>query len=82
MLELSGSGRYCERVDYNRKPSRIVTLSASVLKMPASARGMAASGHDAIFLRGFDDRDIPIGVFGVLTATPNLYQIKPYAIWR
>ncbi|HPT24810.1 MAG TPA: hypothetical protein PLZ95_00220 [Bryobacteraceae bacterium] len=82
LLELGGGSYHHYGDDYFKRPTRVVTLSASLLKMPASTRGMGASGHDARFFRGFSGRGIPLGVFGVLTATPSYFQIKPYAIWR
>jgi hypothetical protein len=84
ILEKCRAGEYEYRDDYYKlkKPSRLVTISASILKMPTSSRGMAPSGHDAIFFRGFGGREIPLGLFGSMTATPKYFQIKPYAIWR
>ena len=81
LLELGTAGAYRYGDDYYKKPNRVVTLSANISKMPTSARGMSGTGHDAVFFRGFNGRDVPLGVFGILTATPNYYQIKPYAIW-
>jgi len=83
LLEKGGAGDYDDRDDYyKRQLNRVVKMSASILKMPGSSNGMAMTGHDAILLRGFRGRAVPLGVFGLLTATPGYFQIKPYAIWR
>jgi hypothetical protein len=80
ILEKGDSVDYEYRDVYFKRPSRIVTVSASILKMPMSSRGMARAGHDSILFRG--GRDVPLGLFGAMTATPSCFQIKPYAIWR
>ena len=67
---------------YYKTPSLRVILSASVTKMRAYGGKMAVTGHDAIYFRGFGGRQIPLGVFGIMTATPRYFQIKPFAIWR
>jgi hypothetical protein len=82
VLEKGGVSDYEYGDGYYKAPSRPVTLSASVLKMPTSAGGMANTGHDAGLFRGFAGLKIPLGVFGALSATPSYFQIKPYAIWR
>ncbi len=83
ILEKGGPGDHDYRDDYYRQLlDRPVTLSASILKMPNSSGGMSRAGHDAMLFRGFGGRNVPLGLFGSLTATPSYYQIKPYAIWR
>jgi hypothetical protein len=83
LLEKGGADDYEDRDDYYKKQlDRPVKISASVLKMPGSSGGMALTGHDAGLLRGFRGRRVPLGVFGSVTATPDYFQLKPYAIWR
>lgn len=83
ILEKGGTGDYEYADDYYRRSlDRTVTMSASILKMPGSSAGMARSGHDATFFRGFGGKKVPLGLFGTVTATPMYYQVKPYAIWR
>jgi hypothetical protein len=82
ILEKGGPDDYEYGDDYYKRSDLRVTLSASVSKMRMSAGRMAATGHMAVFLRGFKGRRIPMGIFGIMSATPDYFQIKPYAIWR
>jgi hypothetical protein len=74
ILEKGGAFDYEPGDNYYKKEllSRLVKLSASILKMPAASR---------VLFRGFGGRRVPLGVFGAITATPAYFQIKPYAIW-
>jgi hypothetical protein len=81
VLEKGDAGDYDYKDDYYRGPARMVTVSASLLKMPGSSKGMARTGHDAMYIRGFHGRDVLIEIFGILIPTPDYFQIKPYAIW-
>jgi hypothetical protein len=84
ILEKDGAFDYEPGDHYYKKErlSRPLTMSASILKMPFSSKGMASTGHDARFLQGFGGRGVRLGVFGQIAATPNYFQVKPYAIWR
>jgi hypothetical protein len=66
----------------NRNKIRVV-MSSSLDKMPRSRSGMGYIGHDAVFFRGFQGRNVPLKVFGTIVNINNglFYQIKPYAIW-
>ena len=81
LLEKGGAADYCDQDDYYKRSTAEVKLSASVNK----TRGgniMGATSHEAVYLRGFAGRQIPLNVFGSLSGTPDYLQIKPFAIWR
>jgi hypothetical protein len=80
ILQKGGPGHYNYGDDYYRDPSLPIKLHASVSKM--SGGGMAGSSHLAVYFRGFNGREIPLGVFGAMAKTPAYFHIKPYAIWR
>jgi hypothetical protein len=60
-----------------------VVMAASVDKF-TRGRGdhMSPAGHDAMLFTAHQGKDIPLGVFGLLSPlAAQLSQIKPYAIW-
>jgi hypothetical protein len=81
LLEKGGTGDYCDRDDYYKQPTALVKLSASVSKMRTGG-AMGISSHEAIFIRGFGGRHVPLHVFGMLSGTSEYMQIKPLAIWK
>jgi hypothetical protein len=81
LLEKGGDGDYCDRDDYYKQSTAVVKLSASIKKI-RSGSGMGLTSHEAIFFRGFQGRNIPLSVFGILSGTPDYLQIKPFAIWK
>jgi hypothetical protein len=40
------------------------------------------TSHEAVYIRGFAGRNVPLSVFGTLTGTSDYLQIKPFAIWK
>jgi hypothetical protein len=84
ILEKGGALDYEPGDHYYKRErlSRPLTMSASILKMPFSSKGMPSTGHDARYLQGFSGRRVRLGVFGLISATPSYFQVKPYAIWR
>ena len=82
ILEKGGSDDYDDNDGYFRKPMRPITLSAGVGRMLTACGRIGNTGHVAMLFRGYSGRRIPLGVFGITSATPQYFQIKPYAIWR
>jgi hypothetical protein len=59
-----------------------LVMTASLEKFTRLKSGMGATSHEAIFFRGFDGKNVPIGVFGYLIRlNMKAWQIKPYALW-
>jgi hypothetical protein len=81
ILEKGGADDYDYGDDYYKRSMVMVRLSANIKKMRTGGP-MAATSHDAIFIRGFGGHHVPLGVFGTLSGTPEYLQIKPFAIWR
>jgi hypothetical protein len=81
MLEKGGTDDYTYRDDYYKQPTGTVKLSASIKKMRTKGV-MGATSHEAIYIRGFHGRQVPLCVFGTLSGTPDYSQIKPFAIWK
>jgi hypothetical protein len=59
----------------------MVKLSASIKKMRTGG-ALGATSHEAVFIRGFAGRHVPLCVFGTLSGTAEYLQIKPFAIWK
>jgi hypothetical protein len=67
---------------YFRKTQYTFIMQASLAKTTRSADGMSNSGHDAVFFRGYNGKNVPLHVFGFLTKLSKwTFQIKPFAIW-
>jgi hypothetical protein len=81
LLEKGGAGDYCYGDDYYKQPTAVVKLSASLKKMRAGG-SMGVTSHEAVFIRGFAGRHVPLCVFGTLSGTSEYLQIKPFAIWK
>jgi hypothetical protein len=81
LLEKGGADDYSYGDDYYKQSTAAVKLSASVEKMRAKG-AMGATSHEAVFIRGFAGRHVPLCVFGTLSGTSDYMQIKPYAIWK
>ncbi|MGO9259664.1 MAG: hypothetical protein ACLQU1_25625 [Bryobacteraceae bacterium] len=81
LLEKGGADDYCDRDDYYKQSSAVVKLSASAKKLRAG-NPMGASSHEAVFIRGFGGRPVPLCVFGTLSGTSDYLQINPFAIWK
>lgn len=59
-----------------------ITMNLNIQKMRGLI-GMGVSSHLYSFLRLSDGHNIPLGVFGhIFKLKDDLYQIKPYAVWR
>jgi hypothetical protein len=81
LLEKGGADDYCYGDDYYKQSTAVVKLSASIKKMRTGG-AMGATSHEAVFIRGFAGRHVPLCVFGTLSGTPDYLQIKPFAIWK
>jgi hypothetical protein len=81
LLEKGGVLDYTDNDNYYRQPAKLVKLSASITKMRGGGM-MGATSHEAIFLRGFGGRGVPLGIFGKLSDSSDYLQIKPFAIWK
>jgi hypothetical protein len=81
LLEKGGTGDYNYGDDYYRQSTAVVKLSASIEKMRTKG-AMGATSHEAVFIRGFGGRHVPLCVFGTLSGTSDYMQIKPFAIWK
>lgn len=67
---------------YFRKTHYTFFMQASLNKTTRSYSYMSFSGHDAVFFRAHKGKDVPLGVFGLLTNLSQwTFQIKPFAIW-
>jgi hypothetical protein len=80
LFEKGGAADYHYGDDYYKQPA-LVKMVASVKKMRGEG-SMGATSHDAMFLRGFAGRHVPLSVFGTVSGTPDYLQIKPFAIWK
>jgi hypothetical protein len=66
---------------FKRSPFSLI-MTASLEKFTRLKSGMGSTSHEAILFRGFDGKNIPLGVFGYLIRLNiKAWQIKPYAIW-
>jgi hypothetical protein len=81
LLEKGGAADYHDGDDYYKQPTAPVKLSASIKKM-RNGGPMAATSHEAEFIRGLAGRHVPLCVFGTLAGTSDYLQIKPFAIWK
>ena len=81
LLEKYAATDYRYNDDYFKAPSAPVKMSANVAKMRGGGP-IGASSHEARYFAGYAGRDVPLSVFGTLAATPQYFQIKPFAIWR
>src|ERR1019366_1241119 len=81
LLEKGGAADYSDSDDYYRQSVARVTLSANVTKLRTPG-SMARGSHEAVFLRGFAGRKVPLSIFGTLSGTTEYFQIKPFAIWK
>jgi len=81
LLEKGGAADYSHQDDYYKRTTEELRLSASLSKMRGGSI-MGASSHEAVYLRGFAGRQIPLSVFGSLSGTSDYLHIKPFAIWR
>src|ERR1022692_345746 len=79
-LQLERGFDYNDRDDYYKQSTGAVKVSANITKMGTGGK-MAATGHAAIFFRGFRGRGVPLWIFGNLSHTSDYFQIKPFAIW-
>ena len=86
ILDKRRAGIYDSRDDYYRGPQMYVSAVANWSKLPRSARSMPYSTDASILLTdfgrfGFAGHDVPLHIFGTLTANTDYCQVKPYAIW-
>jgi hypothetical protein len=81
LLEKGGASDYCYGDNYYKQSTAVVKLSASISKMRTGG-AMSATSHEAVFIRGFGGRHVPLCVFGTLSGTSDYLQIKPFAIWK
>ena len=51
---------------YFKKVPFTLIMTASLEKFSRLKGGMGATSHEAIFFRGFNGKDVPLGVFGYL----------------
>jgi hypothetical protein len=81
LLEKYGETEYYYSDEYYKLPKIPVKLHASLSKMRTGSF-LSTSNHETAYFHGYSGRDVPLGVFGALSSTPQFFQIKPYAIWR
>lgn len=81
LFQKGGALDYDDSDSYYRQTTAVIKLSASIDKMRAGPV-MGATSHEAVFLRGFGGRGVPLSVFGTLTDAGEYFQIKPIALWK
>jgi hypothetical protein len=90
LRQINESGSMVFTTDHNYDPSDNYfkkaqinfVMTASILNFARLHGGMRATSHEAIMFRGFEGRNIPLGVFGhIMRFSDKACQVKPYAIW-
>lgn len=67
---------------YFKKAHFTFTMPASLRNFTRLDSCMGSTSHEAIMFRGFQGKEIPLGVFGyAMRHSDRACQIKPYAIW-
>jgi hypothetical protein len=81
VLEKGGVEDHRYSDDYYKQPSGLIRVSASITKIRGGS-GMSATGHEAVYFRGFGGQHVPLSIFGTLIGASEYFQIKPFAIWK
>jgi len=81
-LVFQSPNHYNSNDNYYKTNQWAIDMVCSIQKMPRSQHGMGATSHDALYFCGYSGRNIPLSIFGRVTAlVEGVIQIKPFAVW-